>query len=119
MGDLLLSTIHNKRLRERYQYSAGVRSAWPKREETMLSRKPTNKVIAATAIALLATASSTGAASLTPQEQKLVEAAKKEGAVTILNPIFSDRTGRRLGAAFVKHSGRRSRRCARRSSPKN
>jgi len=69
----------------------------------MLSRKPTNKVIAATAIALLATASSTGAASLTPQEQKLVEGAKKEGAVTILNPIFSDRTGRRLAEAFIRH----------------
>jgi ABC-type Fe3+ transport system substrate-binding protein len=42
------------------------------------------------------------AASLTPQEQKLVDAAKKEGAVTLLNPIFSDRTGQRLGEGFVK-----------------
>jgi iron(III) transport system substrate-binding protein len=71
----------------------------------MLSRKPTNTAIAATAIALLATASSTGAASLTPQEQKLVEGAKKEGAVTILNPIFSDRTGQRLAEAFIRHYG--------------
>ena len=75
--------------------------------------------ITVAAIAMLITASGAGAASLTPQEEKLVEAAKKEGAVTVLNPIFSDRTGERLGAAFVKHSGRRSRRCARRSSPKN
>jgi hypothetical protein len=40
---------------------------------------------------------------LTPQEQKLVEGAKKEGAVTILNPIFSDRTGQRLAEAFIRH----------------
>jgi hypothetical protein len=100
--ELLLTAIHNKRLRERYQYSAGVRIGAPKREETMHSRKPTNKVIAATAIALLAAPSSTSAANLTPQEQKLVEGAKKEGAVTILNPIFSDRTGQHLAEAFTR-----------------
>ena len=61
--------------------------------------------ITVAAIAMLITASGAGAASLTPQEEKLVEAAKKEGAVTVLNPIFSDRTGERLGAAFVKHYG--------------
>ena len=39
---------------------------------------------------------------MTPQEQKLVASAKTEGAVTVLNPIFSDRTGERLGEAFIK-----------------
>jgi iron(III) transport system substrate-binding protein len=42
------------------------------------------------------------AASLTPQEEKLVAAAKREGAVTILNPQLSDRTGQLLAQAFVK-----------------
>jgi iron(III) transport system substrate-binding protein len=69
----------------------------------MLSHKPTRNSIIATAIALLATASSSGAANLTPQEQKLVAGAKSEGAVTVLNPIFSDRTGERLGETFIKH----------------
>ena len=63
----------------------------------MLSHTPTtNRIIAAATIAWLATASNGVTASLTPQEQKLVEDAKKEGAVTVLNPIFSDRTGERL-----------------------
>ncbi|HVV60132.1 MAG TPA: ABC transporter substrate-binding protein [Pseudolabrys sp.] len=53
------------------------------------------------AIALL-TATAVHAANLTPQEQKLVAAAKQEGAVTILNPQFSDHTGQMLGAAFIK-----------------
>jgi iron(III) transport system substrate-binding protein len=76
----------------------------PKREEIMLSHPPTNSriIAAAAAIAWLTTASDGVTASLTPQEQKLVEGAKKEGAVTVLNPIFSDRTGERLGEAFVK-----------------
>jgi iron(III) transport system substrate-binding protein len=56
-----------------------------------------------TALAVLATATFAHAADLTPQEKTLAEAAKKEGAVTILNPIFSDRTGERLGKAFVAH----------------
>jgi iron(III) transport system substrate-binding protein len=43
-----------------------------------------------------------GAAELTSQERKLVDAAKKEGAVTLLNPVLSDRTGQLLGEAFVK-----------------
>jgi iron(III) transport system substrate-binding protein len=78
----------------------------------MLSRRPRNKLIAAaalaapcTAFALFAAATAGAAAELTPQEKKLVEGAKKEGAVTLLNPIFSDRTGERLGQAFVKHYG--------------
>ena len=49
----------------------------------MLSHTPTtNRIIAAATIAWLATASNGITASLTPQEQKLVEDAKKEGAVT-------------------------------------
>jgi iron(III) transport system substrate-binding protein len=55
-----------------------------------------------TAIAILATAVSVNAADLTPHEKKLAAAAKKEGAVTIINPLFSDRTGQRMGAAFIK-----------------
>ncbi len=57
------------------------------------------------AAAILATAPAANAADLTPQEKALVEGAKKEGSVTILNPIFSDRTGQRLGAAFIKRYG--------------
>ena len=73
----------------------------------MHSRKSTTKLIAAAApfaaAALLATAAF--AAELTPQEKALIEGAKKEGAVTLLNPIFSDRTGERLGEAFKKRYG--------------
>jgi hypothetical protein len=69
----------------------------------MLSLEPISHArLAAAAFVALATASYAGAASLTPQEQKLVESAKSEGAVTVLNPIFSDRTGGRLGEAFIK-----------------
>ena len=50
----------------------------------------------------LAAATFAQAADLTPQEKALVEGAKKEGAVTVLNAIFSDRTGERLGQAFTK-----------------
>jgi iron(III) transport system substrate-binding protein len=67
---------------------------------------PSNKAkITVAAIAMLITAPNAGAVSSTPQEERLVEAAKKEGTVTVLNPIFSDRTGERLGAAFVKRYG--------------
>jgi len=45
------------------------------------------------------------AADLTPQEQKLVAAAKKEGAVTIINPLFSDETAQRMAEAFKKRYG--------------
>lgn len=52
--------------------------------------------------ALLAAASAGYAQNLSPQEKKLIAGAKAEGAVTLINPLFSDRTGRRLGEAFVK-----------------
>ena len=54
---------------------------------------------------MLAAATATQAADLTPQEKALIEGAKKEGAVTLLNPIFSDRTGESLGQAFIKRYG--------------
>ena len=38
-------------------------------------------------------------------QKELVRAAKKEGAVTIINPLFSDRTAKRMGPAFRKHYG--------------
>ncbi len=44
-------------------------------------------------------------AEITPQEKKLIRAAKKEGSVLILNPLFSDRTATRMGPAFIKHYG--------------
>ncbi len=62
-----------------------------------------SKLTAIAAVALLGGTAIGYAAELTPQEKKLVEGAKKEGAVTLLNPIFSDRTGERLGQAFIKH----------------
>jgi iron(III) transport system substrate-binding protein len=54
------------------------------------------------AVALLAAATVAQAADLTPQEKKLVEGARKEGAVTVINPLFSDITGQRLGEGFIK-----------------
>jgi iron(III) transport system substrate-binding protein len=56
----------------------------------------------ASAVALLAATTVGHAQQLSPQEQKLVAAAKKEGAVTMLNATVSDRTGQLLGEAFVK-----------------
>ena len=55
----------------------------------------------ASALGLLATATFGYAADLTPQEQALVAAAKAEGGVTLIHPLFSDRTGQLLGEAFV------------------
>jgi iron(III) transport system substrate-binding protein len=47
----------------------------------------------------------TEAANITPQEKKLIRAAKKEGGVVIINPLFSDRTSKLMGPAFVKRYG--------------
>jgi iron(III) transport system substrate-binding protein len=44
-------------------------------------------------------------APLTAQEKSLIAGAKKEGAVTIINPLFSERTARRMSAAFKKRYG--------------
>ncbi len=58
------------------------------------------------AAALLAAGGSIAhAQDITPQEKKLVAAAKAEGSVTLITPLFSDRTGRRLGEGFVKRYG--------------
>jgi iron(III) transport system substrate-binding protein len=57
------------------------------------------------AAAVIAATTLAHAANLTPQEQKLVEGAKKEGAVTVINPLFSDITGQRLGEGFIKRYG--------------
>jgi len=53
------------------------------------------------AVALLA-ATSAFAADLMPQETKLVDAAKQEGSVVVLNPQFGDITGQHLGEGFIK-----------------
>src|SRR5262249_25504204 len=42
------------------------------------------------------------AAPLTPQEERLIAAAKSEGAVIVLNAQFSDETAQLLGEDFVK-----------------
>ena len=55
-----------------------------------------------TAVSLIAASTGVRAQSLTPQEQALVAAAKQEGAVTVLNPQFSDSTGQLLGEGFIK-----------------
>jgi iron(III) transport system substrate-binding protein len=75
----------------------------------MHSRKSTLPLIASTilaapcaTVAFLVAATVGHAVELTLQEQKLAGAAKKEGAVVLLNPIFSDRTGQRLGEAFIQ-----------------
>jgi iron(III) transport system substrate-binding protein len=57
---------------------------------------------AASAGALFAATTFGQAADLSPYEKKLAEAAKKEGEVTIINPLLSDRTGQLLGAGFIK-----------------
>lgn len=60
----------------------------------------------ACAAALLATGTLASAESpLTAQEKALVEGAKKEGAVTVLNAIFADRTGQNIAEAFAKRYG--------------
>ncbi len=64
--------------------------------------------VGAVAIALLGMASSVNADNISPQEKKLARAAKKEGAVVIINPLFSNRTAKRMGPAFAKRYGRGS-----------
>lgn len=62
-------------------------------------------ISAASAIALLSAAAVANAADLTPQEKALIPGAKAEGEVTIIHPLFSDRTGQRMAAAFAKRYG--------------
>jgi len=63
------------------------------------------KVSVALVAGVFATAATVGAADLTPQEKKLIPLAKKEGAVTIINPLFSDRTATRMAKAFKERYG--------------
>ncbi|CAN0578666.1 unnamed protein product, partial [Laminaria digitata] len=42
---------------------------------------------------------------ITAQEEALIAGAKAEGEVTIIHPLFSDRTAQRMGAAFAKRYG--------------
>lgn len=61
-------------------------------------------VLGAVSVTALVAASSLAfaAGDITPQEKKLIGAAKEEGSVTIINPIFAERTAKRMAAAFVK-----------------
>jgi iron(III) transport system substrate-binding protein len=42
---------------------------------------------------------------LTPQEEALIDAAKAEGSVTLIHPLFSDRTSQNLAEAFKARYG--------------
>ena len=69
-------------------------------------KSATGAVVGAAAGMVLLAATTLGhAAGLTPQEEKLVAAAKEEGAVTIINPLFADSTGERLAEGFIKRYG--------------
>ena len=61
-------------------------------------------VAAVVAVAVFASGALVSEAMMKNQKE-LVRAAKKEGAVTIINPLFSDRTAKRMGPAFAKHYG--------------
>ena len=61
-------------------------------------------VAAVLAVAVFASGALVSEAMMKNQKE-LVRAAKKEGAVTIINPLFSDRTAKRMGPAFAKHYG--------------
>jgi iron(III) transport system substrate-binding protein len=59
-------------------------------------------IAAAGAVAMMTTSAFGQAADLTPQEKALIEGAKQEGELTVLNPQFSDHTGNELGQGFIK-----------------
>ncbi len=62
---------------------------------------PARYSIAVAVAASLVMSAAAHAATLTPQEEKLVAAAKQEGAVTFLNPVFADETSEAIGKAFI------------------
>jgi ABC-type Fe3+ transport system substrate-binding protein len=62
-------------------------------------------ILAASTVAILGATITANAAGLTAQEKALVPLAAKEGKVTVINPLFADRTARRLGTAFKKRYG--------------
>lgn len=61
--------------------------------------------VATSAVALVAASTFAQAAELTAQEKALVAGAKAEGEVTLINPLFSDRTATRMGDAFKARYG--------------
>ena len=61
--------------------------------------------IAILAAVCVAGSSLAEAAMITAQEKKLIRAAKKEGGVIIINPLFSDRTSKVMAPAFIKRYG--------------
>jgi len=60
---------------------------------------------AMSAVAFLGAASFAQAADLTEQEKALIEGAKAEGEVTIIHPLFSDRTATLMAEAFKARYG--------------
>lgn len=62
-------------------------------------------IAAVAALAVIASGAPASAAMMMKNQEALVREAKKEGAVTLLNPLFSDRTAKRMGPAFVKKYG--------------
>ena len=70
----------------------------------MIGIRSTVAIVAATAALAVGTAAGS-AADLTAQEKSLIAGAKAEGAVTIIHPLFSDRTSTRMAAAFKKRYG--------------
>jgi ABC-type glycerol-3-phosphate transport system substrate-binding protein len=62
---------------------------------------PARYSIAVAVAASLVMSAAAHAATLTPQEEKLDAAAKQEGAVTFLNPVFADETSEAIGKAFI------------------
>lgn len=74
-----------------------------------MTYRPSIRTLWAAAIlvvfASFAALSTASGANLTPQEQKLIRNAKKEGAVTIINPSMQEGTAKLLGAAFRKRYG--------------
>ena len=68
----------------------------------MNSASPAGILGAVSAAALLIATSFASAAELSPQEKKLADAARKEGAVTIINAQLADVTARDLAKAFIE-----------------
>jgi iron(III) transport system substrate-binding protein len=60
-------------------------------------------ILGAVSAALLVATSFASAAELSPQEKKLADAARKEGAVTIINAQLADVTAHDLSKAFIEH----------------
>ena len=70
-----------------------------------MKRSPTTCILALLALLLALAPPVFGATEITPQERKLIPAAKKEGAAVFLGATFGDETVRRLDAAMRKHYG--------------